>query len=149
MKRAWAATYGPVALWLAGAGLAILSGSFFVTRHAFNSEGFFALCLVRLVLVISDAFQILVAFEALGIAIRFGQASVLAVSTTLASLVTIVPSGLGVREWLAALAAPLIGLQAPETFVAATLSQVAGLLVFDAISRAHCMGARSTQPNRK
>lgn len=145
----WATTFGfgPIALWLPGVGLAILTGSFFVTRQAFNSGGFVALCLVRLVLVIADAFRILAAFEGLGIAVRFGQASVLAVSTTLASLVTIVPGGLGVREWLAALAAPLIGLQAPETFVAATLSQVAGLVVLMLSAALIAWRARNVQPS--
>jgi hypothetical protein len=125
----WALTFGTAAFVAAGIGLLLLCAAGFASRRWLGGEGFQSLCLTRLGLVVADALRFLCAFAALGQPASFAQASVLAISTTLASILTLVPSGIGVREWIAALAAPLVGLQASTTFVAAALSQVAGLAI--------------------
>jgi hypothetical protein len=81
----------------------------------------------KLVILLLDAFRNLLCFWALGADGSFAQASALAVSNVLGSMVSVVPAGLGVREAIAAAIAPIVGLAASSTFLALSLGRLLGL----------------------
>ena len=83
----------------------------------------------RFGLVLLDVMRTYLAFAALGETASFGQASILSLSTVLGASVAIIPAGLGIREGIAALMAPLIGLHSATTYLATSLSRIVGLIV--------------------
>jgi uncharacterized membrane protein YbhN (UPF0104 family) len=89
---------------------------------------------VRVALIALDAARTWLAFIAIGYGASFGQTSVLTISTVLAAIVTVVPSGLGIREGLAAFIAPLVGLRSGPAFLATSLSRIIGLTVVMALT---------------
>lgn len=119
--------------WLPGFGLAItgsavLAASALIASRYFDSPHIvLVLILNRLGLVSLDAVRTYLAFAALGEASTLAQASILTVSTVLGYCVAFVPGGLGVREGIAALIAPLLGLQSASAFLAISLSRIVGL----------------------
>ena len=90
--------------------------------------------IVRIALVLTDAFRIYLCFEALGVNATFAQASVFAVASVVGSAVSIVPAGLGVREAVSAALAPVVGLTASVGFLAAALNRVLALLTIAPIA---------------
>lgn len=73
--------------------------------------------------------RIWLTFTALGIDVTIVQAGVLVVSGAIASTVSIVPGGLGIRELIAGLLAPLVGVAATAAVLAVAVARVVGLLV--------------------
>jgi uncharacterized membrane protein YbhN (UPF0104 family) len=103
------------------------------TRHYLN------LFMVKLSLVFIDAVRIYWCFQAIDVIVDFSQASTFVISSVLGSAVSIVPAGLGVREYVSAGIAPIIGVAASAGFLTATLNRiifltgilpVAGILTF-------------------
>jgi hypothetical protein len=117
------------AVMLAG-GVAALAGAAFVSVRLFGrSSSIPGLIGVRLALIALDAARTWLAFIAIGDAAGFGQVSVITLSTALAAVLAVVPAGLGLREGIAALMAPLVGLGAASAFLATSLSRIIGLSV--------------------
>jgi hypothetical protein len=127
--------------WLAIAGHQALGGMF-----AAGGAGLMGLCAVaasRLHARISDlaiAFAIrlfsllvevlrhMLAIWALGAAIGFGEASIFAVSGFVGSAVSVVPAGLGVREFVVAALSPLIALPAAVGFLSAAVNRMVDMV---------------------
>lgn len=88
----------------------------------------------RLCGVALDGLRLYVALLALGSAGLFAQAAALTTSGVLGLAVPIVPSGLGVRELVSSLIAPIVGASGPSVFLAASLIRIVDLAVLAAIS---------------
>jgi hypothetical protein len=128
----WAALIGgsAIAFAMIVGGVLVLCTAGLIAREIFDEPTVVgALVLVRIGLIVLDAARTFFAFEAIGAYANFGQTSVLTVSTVLAAAVAIVPSGLGLREGLAAFMAPFVNLQPAATFLATSLSRIIGLAV--------------------
>lgn len=111
-------------------GIAAVTLAFFFTGSPSATLGATLTSLaLKVLLVLADAARIYLALSALGFDVRPVQALVLVVAGALGSVVSIMPAGLGVREGLAALLAPLAGLAASAGFLAATLSRIIDLAV--------------------
>ncbi len=118
---------GVVAL---SAGLCAVIMAFLFTGSPVATFGpVMASLILKIFLVAADAVRIYLALSALGFDATPVQALVLVVAGALGSVVSIVPAGLGVREALAALLAPLAGLAASAGFLAAALSRIIDLAV--------------------
>lgn len=118
---------GAVAL-AVGLGAVILS--FFFTGSPSATFGpTLASLMLKVCLVMADGVRIYLALSALGFEVRPVQALVLVVAGALGSVVSIMPAGLGVREGIAAMLAPLAGLAASAGFLAAALSRMIDLAV--------------------
>jgi len=88
----------------------------------------------RTSLVILDALRIWLCFKSFGIDINISQAGVFVVSGVLGSAISIVPAGLGIREGISALLAPLVGLNAASGFVTAALNRILSLIVLSPLA---------------
>jgi uncharacterized membrane protein YbhN (UPF0104 family) len=91
---------------------------------------------VELFAVSVDAGRLVLILVGLGVDASLGQAMVLAVSSSLAAAAGILPGGFGLRELIAALLAPLVGLAASAAFAATALNRVLGLVVMAPITAA-------------
>lgn len=112
------------------AGLAAVTLAFFFTGSPAATFGpVLASLVLKFFLVMADGVRIYLALSALGFDAAPVQALVLVVAGALGSAVSIMPAGLGVREGLAALLAPLAGLAASAGFLAAALSRIIDLAV--------------------
>ena len=87
------------------------------------------LVLIKVGLVLIDTTRILLCLWAFGFDAGFGQASVLAASSVLGAAVSIVPAGLGVREGVASLLGPVVGVAASSAYLSASLNRIIGLAV--------------------
>lgn len=128
----WALSIGgsPYAIGLVVVGVAALLVAWLVARELYGASMVVVyLAAVRLGLIALDAYRTFLAFGAIGYAATFAQASVITISTVLAAIVAVVPSGLGLREGIAALAAPLVGLNSAAAFLAMSLSRIVSLSV--------------------
>jgi hypothetical protein len=103
---------------------------------------------VELFAVGVDAGRLLLILIGLGVDASLGQAMVLAVSSSLAAAAGILPGGFGLRELIAALLAPLVGLAASAAFAATALNRVLGMVVLAPITAALALRPRPgpTQP---
>lgn len=108
---------------------AVALAFFFTGSPAATFSATLASLLLKVGLVMADGARIYLALSALGIDVVPAQALVLVVAGALGSVVSIMPAGLGVREGLAALLAPLAGLAASAGFLAAALSRIIDLAV--------------------
>lgn len=108
-------------------GLALLSSFWVVSYNHIHSMTFLYVVVLKFVLVLVDAARIYFCFQAIGSDVLFLQASVFVVSGVMGSAVSVVPAGLGVRELVSAVLAPLIGVAASAGFLSATLNRIAGL----------------------
>lgn len=116
-------------LFLAG-GIAILIGAFATTmRYLADWRVTLRLTINKLGLVLIDAARIYLCLWALSVAGGFGQASALTASGALGNAISFVPAGLGVREGVAALLAPFVGLPPASAFLATSLNRLVGLAV--------------------
>lgn len=111
-------------------GIAALAASLFwsfkLQRDAWRATN---LLLIKVGLVLIDATRIFLCLRAFGIEADFGQASVLAASSVVGAAVSIVPAGLGVREGVASLLGPVVGLAASSAFLSTSLNRILGLTV--------------------
>ena len=133
----WAMVFGsgPISVAILAIGVIVLSIAWLLARQLFNDvPAVLALIGVRLALVSLDAARTWLAFVAIGYEASFAQASVLTISTVLAAVVAIVPAGLGLREGIAALAAPIVGVAPAAAFLATSLSRIVGLTIVMALT---------------
>lgn len=108
---------------------AVVLAFFFTGSPVATFRATLASLVLKIFLVMADGLRIYLALLALGFDVAPSQALVLVVAGALGSVVSIVPAGLGVREALAALLAPLAGLAASVGFLAAALSRMIDLAV--------------------
>jgi hypothetical protein len=97
---------------------------------------------VELFAVGVDAGRLVLVLVGLGVDASLGQAMVLAVSSSLAAAAGILPGGFGLRELIAALLAPLVGLAAAAAFAATALNRVLGMVVLAPITAALALRPR-------
>ncbi len=84
---------------------------------------------VKLLLVLTDVVRMFVCLWALGVESTLAQNAAFAVTSVVGNAASIVPAGLGVREGLSAVLAPLVGLTASAGFVAASLNRLLGMAI--------------------
>lgn len=99
------------------------------------------LVLLKCAMIALDTFRILLCLDAISVKIDALKALVLTVSTIVGSAVSIVPAGLGVREWTQAVLAPLVGVAPADSFLSAVLVRVLGLIFV--VPLAFVLSARS------
>lgn len=87
------------------------------------------LALSKFVLVGCEAFRIYFCLVAVGGAPSLFQVASLLPSSVIGSAISLVPAGLGVREAVGALIAPLVSLDAAMVLVAMTLNRLLGLMI--------------------
>lgn len=85
---------------------------------------------VEVLFVASAATRIAAAIASLGLTPTLTQAVVLTAATVLSAFVIVLPAGLGVREFLAAGIAPLVGLSPATGFLVATIVRIVSMAVF-------------------
>ncbi|MCZ6658248.1 MAG: lysylphosphatidylglycerol synthase domain-containing protein [Gammaproteobacteria bacterium] len=102
----------------------------------------------KVALVIVDICRVLLCFEALGVATTIWHASAFSISGVLGSAVSIVPAGLGVREGVSAIIAPLVGLSASAAFLAAALNRLVGLVVIVPVALVLTRTSKSQRPTQ-
>ncbi|HUE45196.1 MAG TPA: hypothetical protein VMO81_02995 [Aestuariivirgaceae bacterium] len=83
--------------------------------------------LVRLSSMVLDSARMVLAIYALGASINFYEASIFVVSSFLGTVLAIGPAGLGVREFLVAALAPLVGIDPAIAFLSATVNRLMGM----------------------
>jgi hypothetical protein len=91
---------------------------------------------VELFAVVTNAGRLVLILIALDVDASLGQALVLAVSSSLAAAAGILPGGFGLRELIAALLAPLVGLPAAAGFAATAINRVIGIVVLAPVTAA-------------
>ena len=84
---------------------------------------------VELFAVGASAARLVLILIGLGVDASLDQTLVLAVSSSLAAAAEILPGGFGLRELIAAVLAPLVGLPAAAGFAATTINRVMGIVV--------------------
>jgi len=84
---------------------------------------------LKFCIVIVEAVRVYWCFLAFNIDVSLNQAAIFVVSGVLGSATSIVPAGLGIREVVSAMIAPLVGITASAGFLAATLNRILGLAV--------------------
>jgi hypothetical protein len=89
---------------------------------------------IELFAVVTNAARLVLILIGLRVDASLGQALVLAVSSSLAAAAGIFPGGLGLRELIAALLAPLVGLPASAGFAATAINRVMGIIVLAPIT---------------
>jgi uncharacterized membrane protein YbhN (UPF0104 family) len=97
---------------------------------------------VELFAVGVDAGRLVLVLVGLGVDASLGQTLVLAVSSSLAAAAGILPGGFGLRELIAALLAPLVGLSASAAFASTALNRVLGMVVMAPITAALALRPR-------
>lgn len=120
-------------VFLAAGVVALLAAFFTGRRHSQDPRRRNRLLLAGTALEIAllsvAAYRLLLAIDALAIPIGWTQAFVLTLSGVLASAVGVFPGGLGLREGLAALLAPLVAIPSSAAYVGAAIDRVAGAVV--------------------
>jgi len=83
--------------------------------------------LIRLAILILDCARLILTIAALGATLSPLAAAAFSVSSFAGTAVSLVPAGLGVREWVAASIAPLVGIGAAFGFLGAALNHLCGM----------------------
>lgn len=126
---------GVVGLMFLIGGIAALGASVFLSvKQRGDLWQTMLLVLIKVGLVLIDAMRILLCLWAFGINAGFGQTSVLAASSVMGAAVSIVPAGLGIREGVASLLGPVVGLAASSAYLATSLNRVVGLAIMAPIA---------------
>jgi uncharacterized membrane protein YbhN (UPF0104 family) len=94
----------------------------------------FGVMLLEGVAILITAGRLALAFSALGEVVSIGSSVVLALSGVVASAVGIFPAGLGLREWLAAVLAPIVNVEPASAFLASALDRIVGGFVLGALA---------------
>jgi hypothetical protein len=138
--------------WLAAAAFAIVAVAVLVAAYAWlartvrvpaERRRLAALAVaVELFAVGVDAGRLLLVLVGLRVDASVGQAAVLAVSSSLAAAAGILPGGFGLRELIAALLGPLVGLSASAAFASTALNRVLGMVVMAPITVALALRPR-------
>ena len=85
----------------------------------------------------------MLAIWSLGVAINFGEASVFAISGFFGNAMSIVPAGLGLREFVVAAAAHLIALPAAVGFLSAVIIRIVDMVGLAALAAILVIGKRN------
>ncbi|MFZ5654735.1 MAG: lysylphosphatidylglycerol synthase domain-containing protein [Pseudomonadota bacterium] len=110
-------------------GIMILASTLWrLTRLSINQRATSQLVVSKLVIIVLDTLRIHLCLAAIGVEIDFSNAMVLTASTVVGSSMSIVPAGLGVREWTQAALAPLVGVSVADSFLSAVLVRILGLV---------------------
>jgi hypothetical protein len=138
--------------WLAAAAFAVVAVSLLLAAYAWLTRTLTApgerrriaavAVAVELFAVGVDAGRLVLILVGLGVDASFGQAMVLAVAGSLAAAAGILPGGFGLRELIAALLAPLVGLAASAAFAATALNRILGMVVLAPITAALALRPR-------
>lgn len=126
-SAAWLAIQAPPAL--AGAfaaiGIAILTACAVVAhRKRLDWPLLSQAAGLRFALVVVEALALMLALRAIGVDAGYHQTAILVVASFMAG---IVPAGIGVRETLIALLAPIAGIDPATGFLAATAARITGM----------------------
>lgn len=121
---------GQISLILFLFALAILLSTIVLSLRHVGKGSMLKLVATEIFSTLVDASRIVLCFVVIGHGIDAMQSIILTASTVLGSAVSLVPSGLGVREGSAALIAAYIGLEPGTTFIALVISRVLGLGFF-------------------
>jgi hypothetical protein len=140
------------AIVLGAAGVPILIGAYEWLRRSVPVESerrrlAGLMVAVELFAVVVNAGRLVLILIGLGVDASLGQALVLAVSSSLAAAAGILPGGFGLRELIAALLAPLVGLPASAGFAATAVNRVIGIVVLAPVTAALAFGAKSPSDN--
>ena len=100
---------------------------------------------IRVASLLVDATRQMLAISSLGTSIGFGKASILVVSSFVGSAVSIVPAGLGVREYVVAVLAPLIALPPSAGFLSAAINRCVAIFGLAFLSGVLFLSKRGTQ----
>lgn len=133
------------AFFVLGGGIALAASSIIATKLNFGAQSVLGIFLVRLSLVLIDAIRLYLCLMALDAGASFAQASSFAAAGAVGSSISIVPSGLGVREAVTAALAPVVGIAAAIGFLAATLNRVLEIPVLVPLALLLNLGARFTR----
>jgi hypothetical protein len=128
-----AAAFGFGATGLAALVAAVAGFHVLVPQSRAEAIGWVAL--VEFATTVVTGLRIWLVAQAIGIDIGLG-AFVLGTAPVLAAMVVFVPAGLGVREMVASVAAPAIGLQPATGFLISALDRVAEFVVLGVVSAA-------------
>jgi hypothetical protein len=145
--------------WLAAAVFAVIAVSLLLAAYTWLTRTLTlgerrriaaAAVAVELFAVGVDAGRLVLILDGLGVDASLGQAMVLAVASSLAAAAGILPGGFGLRELIAALLAPLVGLAASAAFAATALNRVLGMIVLAPLTAALALrpqpGSSATGP---
>jgi hypothetical protein len=102
--------------------------------------------IVEVGLVLTTALRLGFVLSALHVDGPVGQPLVLALSGSLAAAAGVFPGGLGLREILAALLAPLVGLAPSTGFVVSAVNQVVGLFAYSPLTAFLAVSKKQTAP---
>lgn len=132
--------------WLfAAGGLALLGGctlmALRLNASAMLLAQAFAVRIVSLLLV--EVLGQMLAIWSLGAAIGFGEASVFAVSSFVGSAVSLVPAGLGVREFVVAALSPLVALPPMVGFLSVAVNRAVAMIGLAVLSVGLLIGGHS------
>jgi uncharacterized membrane protein YbhN (UPF0104 family) len=100
------------------------------------------LLVIETTFILAQALRLFLVAAALRLHVSYGQAVTLVIATVAAAAIGFLPSGLGVREALAALLAPVIGLPASVGLVITAVDRVVSLIVLTALSAVTAMLSR-------
>jgi uncharacterized membrane protein YbhN (UPF0104 family) len=84
---------------------------------------------IRLIAVSIDGIRTAVALEAIGIDVPVHQAMVFTLASSFGSALSLVPAGLGMREFISGALAPIVGIPIALGFAAAVIIRLADLAV--------------------
>lgn len=76
----------------------------------------------------TDAVRLWLCMGAISVASNYLQMAVLTTASVMGSVVSIVPAGLGIREWVAAFLSPIVGIAPEAGFMATSLNRIIGLV---------------------
>jgi uncharacterized membrane protein YbhN (UPF0104 family) len=92
------------------------------------------LLVIETTFILAQALRLFLVAAALRLHVSYAQSVTLVIATVAAAAIGFLPSGLGVREALAALLAPVIGLPASVGLVITAVDRVVSLIVLTALS---------------
>ncbi len=84
---------------------------------------------IQTIATLVDIVRVWLCFQALGLTEHLVKVMGLSISSVAGSIVTVIPAGLGVREWVAALLAPVFQLAPEAAYLGSTLNRIAVLAV--------------------
>lgn len=121
------ATPGLAVLFLVGGAVPMVAAWRILDRAGAPWSVALALVAVHAGVAVVQAGRFWVTITAIGASPSISQAFALGVSVSVAAAAGFLPGGLGIREAVATVLGPLIGLTAAETFLATLLDRIAGL----------------------
>ncbi|MCQ0987654.1 hypothetical protein [Jiella marina] len=113
---------------LLAAGALLYAGSAWgILRRDYGWSMLGRVSIIRFALLVLDCARMVLAIAALGASLSPMAAAAFSVTSFAGTAVSLVPAGLGVREWVAASIAPLVGIGPAFGFLAAALNRLFGM----------------------